>query len=159
MELFDYSGGVAFALIFFVVFVGIAILFLLTQYNTLKAIQPQNRAMSPGEVWLQLIPLFNLVWQFIVVQRISESVSRELSSNTFSFEETEPVQLYQQGNRPAYQIGMVMCVLNILGLVPLIGILARLGGLVRWIIYWVQLSGCKNQILSKNYSVSPPSAP
>jgi hypothetical protein len=159
MELLDYSGGVMLVLIFFIVFVAVAILFLLTQYNTLKAIQPQNRAMSPGEVWLQLIPLFNLVWQFIVVQRISESISRELSSSTFSFEESQPIQIYQQGNRPTYQIGMATCVLNVLGLVPLLGALARLAGVICWIIYWVQLSSYKNQIISKNYSVTPPSAP
>lgn len=149
--------GIAFVLVFLLVFLAIAILFLLTQYNILKAIQPQNRAMSPGEVWLQLIPLFNLVWQFIVVQRISESISREFSSNTFSFEENHPISLYQQGNRPTYQIGMAMCILNVLGLVPLLGSLARLAGVICWIIYWVQLSGYKNQIISKNYSIAPPS--
>jgi hypothetical protein len=159
MELLDYSGGVALVLIFLGVFLTIAILFLLTQYNTLKAIQPQNRTMSPGEVWLQLIPLFNLVWQFIVVQRISESISRELSSNTFSFEENQPIQLYQQGNKPTYQMGMAMCVLNVLALVPLLGALARLAGVICWIIYWVQLSNYKNQVISRNYSVTPPSTP
>jgi hypothetical protein len=157
MEVLGFSGGVAFVLIFFVVFVGIALVFLLTQYNTLKAIQPQNRAMSPGEVWLQLIPLFNLVWQFIVVQRIAESISRELSSNVFSFEERQPLQLYQQGSRPTYQIGMAMCVLNVFGFIPLLGSLARIAGLICWIIYWVQLSSYKNQILSKNCPVTPPS--
>lgn len=156
MELLDYSGGIMIVLIFFVVFVAVAILFLLTQYNTLKAIQPQNRTMSPGEVWLQLIPLFNLVWQFIVVQRISESINRQLSSRAFSFEENQPVPLYQQGNRPTYQIGMAMCILNVLGWVPLLGTLARIAGLICWIAYWVQLSNYKNHILSKNYSVSQP---
>jgi len=159
MELLDFGAGIVFVLVFLIVFLAIAILFLLTQYNTLKAIQPQNRAMSPGEVWLQLIPLFNLVWQFIVVQRISESISRELSSNTFSFEESQPIQLYQQGNRPTSPIGMTMCVLNVLGLVPLLGALARPAGIICWIIYWVQLSGYKNQILSKNYSIAPSSTP
>jgi Na+-transporting NADH:ubiquinone oxidoreductase subunit NqrC len=157
MEVLGYSSSVALVLIFFVVLVVIAILFLLTQYYTLKAIQPQNRNMSPGEVWLQLIPLFNLVWQFIVVQRIAESISRELSSNTFSFEEKQPVQLYQQGSRPTYQIGMAMCVLNIFGFIPLLGSLARIAGLICWIIYWVQLSSYKSQIISKNYSVTPQS--
>lgn len=137
----------------------VVIFFLLTQQNTLRAIQPQNRTMSPGEVWLQLIPLFNIVWQFIVVSRISESISRELSSNTFSFEETQPIQLYEQGNRPTYQIGMAMCILNLCGLIPLIGSLASFAGLICFIIYWVQLSGYKNQVIAKTYSVSPPSAP
>ena len=37
-----------------------AILFLVAQHGTLKAISPANREMSPGEVWFQLIPVFNL---------------------------------------------------------------------------------------------------
>ena len=64
------------------------ILFLLHQQNTLKNVQAHNRTMAPGQVWLQLIPLFGMVWQFIVVTRISESIKRELDSNTFTFEAT-----------------------------------------------------------------------
>jgi hypothetical protein len=159
MELLDYPVGAMSVLIFFIVFVAVAILFLLTQYNTLKAIQPQNRTIAPGQVWLQLIPLFNLVWQFIVVHRISESIDRERSSNNFSFEESHPIQWHPQGNRPTYQIGMAMCILNVLGWAPLLGTLARIAGLICWIVYWVQLSNNKNQIISKNYSVNAPSAP
>ncbi|SRR5215203_1959020 len=67
-----------------------AIFFLLTQQNTLKAIQPHNRAMSPGQVWLQLIPIFGMIWQFFVVSKISDSLRRELAARntTFSFEES-----------------------------------------------------------------------
>jgi len=56
--------------------IGVVMYFLITQQNTLKAIQQQNRLMRPGEVWLQLIPLFGIVWQFIVVTRISDSIRR-----------------------------------------------------------------------------------
>jgi hypothetical protein len=153
-----FELGINEIIIFFVVGVVliVAIFFLVTQQNVLKAIQPQNRTMSPGEVWLQLIPLFNFVWQFIVVSRISESISRELSSNTFSFEETQPTQLYHKGNRPTYQIGMAMCILNLCAVIPVLATPASFACLICFIIYWVQLASFKNQIISKNYSVTPP---
>jgi len=56
-----------------------AILFLVPQQRILQVIGPENREMSPGPVWLQLIPFFCLVWQFFVVVRISHSVSKELA--------------------------------------------------------------------------------
>ena len=48
------------------VFVVIAVLFLLTQQNTLKAVRRENRLMQPGMVWLQLIPLFGQIWQLLL---------------------------------------------------------------------------------------------
>ena len=53
-----------------------AILFFLAQQRILQVISPENREMSPGSVWLQFIPLFGMVWQFIVVARIARSVSK-----------------------------------------------------------------------------------
>ena len=34
-----------------------------------------------------------------------------------------------------------MCILAATGLIPLIGILTGLAGLVCWIVYWVKISG------------------
>ena len=48
-------------IILLLVFVVIAVLFLLTQQNTLKAVKPENRLMQPGLVWLQLIPLLGQI--------------------------------------------------------------------------------------------------
>ena len=42
-------------------------------YISLQAVPPEHRKMPPGQVWLLLIPLFNLVWNFFVFQRIPES--------------------------------------------------------------------------------------
>ena len=36
--------------------------------------------MRPGQVWLQLIPLFGQVWQFVVVTRIAGSIQKEIIS-------------------------------------------------------------------------------
>lgn len=130
------------------------IFFLLSQQNTLKAIQPQNRTMQPGEVWLQLIPIFGIVWQFIVVSRIADSIQREnLSESAFSFEQQKnPYPQYQYGPKPTYSIGIAYCVLFTVSIIPYIGVLTSLAGLVCWIIYWVQLSEQKNKIQMKLYS-------
>jgi hypothetical protein len=129
------------------------IFFLITQQNTLKLIQPQNRMMQPGEVWLQLIPLFNLVWHFVVVTKISESIRRELASeNTFSFEQqSNPYANNSYGQtKPTYGIGIAYCILYCCSI--LIGALTGIACLICWIIYWVQLADYKNKIQAKIYS-------
>jgi len=63
----------------FVLFLVPMIFFLLAQQNILRAVSAHNRKMQPGEVWLQLIPLFGLVWKFIVVTRISQSIRSEIN--------------------------------------------------------------------------------
>jgi hypothetical protein len=155
MELFGV--GAVLSIVFFLlgIFLIPFIFFLITQQNTLKAIQPQNRTMSPGEVWLQLIPLFHIVWRFIVVKRIAESIRNELSSgNAFSFEESN-YSPYLNDEKPTQQIGMAYCILGAVSYIPILGSLAGLAELVCWIIYWVKLSEYKNQIESKKYAFYP----
>ncbi|MGZ5189950.1 MAG: hypothetical protein ACXWCZ_02960 [Flavisolibacter sp.] len=131
-----------------------AIFYLLTQQNTLKSIRPENRFMSPGEVWLQLIPLFGIVWQFIVVTRIAKSIKKELASgDQFSFDSNTDGYIDLESDRPTYQIGIAMCILLVASIIPVLGILFSIAGLVCWIIYWVKLSQYKNQIEQKNYTV------
>lgn len=71
------------------------IFFLLTLQNTLKAVQPGNRYMPPANVWLMLIPVFNIIWQFIVVARVSDSIRAELAARGTP-----------AGDRPTYSIGL-----------------------------------------------------
>ena len=53
------------------------IFYLITLQKALEAISVQNRQMPPGQVWLSLIPLFNFVWMFFVVNKIAESFQLE----------------------------------------------------------------------------------
>lgn len=130
------------------------IFFLITQQATLNNIQVQNRAMSPGEVWLQLIPLFGLVWQFIVVSRIADSISRELASeNSFSFEQSQGNYSSSGNEKPTYNIGIAYCVLLCCSVIPYLGVLAAPAGLICWIIYWVRLSKYKNKLQMKRNDV------
>ncbi|GAA4331069.1 DUF4328 domain-containing protein [Flaviaesturariibacter amylovorans] len=126
------------------------IFFCITQQNTLKAVRPQNRMMPPGQVWLQLIPVFNLVWAFIVVNKIADSLARDLNSQEFSFDApqgTGPAG----GEKPTYSIGMAYCICAVCSIIPVLGTFIGLGALVCWIIYWVKLAEYKNMLLSRQY--------
>src|SRR5436309_7855928 len=84
-----------------------AILFFLTQQKTLQVISADNREMSPGSIWLQLIPVFGMVWQFIVVTRIAHSVSKEMASRIGnSILDDSEVQLKAADESPTYTIGI-----------------------------------------------------
>jgi hypothetical protein len=118
------------------------IFYLLTLQNTLLKVSPSNRKMVPGQVWLTLIPLFGMVWQFIVVTRMADSLQAEFRERGITVPE----------EKPGYSLGIAYCVLYCCSIIPILGGLASLGGLVVWIIYWVKINEYKNLIGSRNDS-------
>jgi hypothetical protein len=146
-DIFLVIMGVAFLLGILAVY----IFFLVAQQNTLKAIQFENRFMRPGEVWLQLIPLFGLVWQFIVVNRISDSIRREFQSwqndSILGISEGEAITILN--SRPTYDIGIAYCILSCCGCVPLLGYVTAIASLICMIIYWTRLIEFKRKIESR----------
>ncbi len=151
-------------IVFFLGYLVTLIFFLIAQQNTLKAIKPHNRKMQPGEVWLQLIPLFNLIWQFIVVGKIADSIRNEINDrNLNSFLGiADPVFANDLTRRPTYDMGLTFCILSLCGCIPLLGGIASIAGLVCWIIYWTQIVAYKNKFLNNplsNQDFSPLSGP
>jgi hypothetical protein len=149
----QYTAGFYIGMaIFAVIAISVAILFLLNQHNTLKAIQPENRLISPGQVWLQLIPIFNLVWRFIVVTRVSDSIKREFESwqndSILGLPDAQAAQLLNE--RPTYNIGIAYCVLACCTMIPILGAFAAIAYLVCWIIYWVRLAEYRRMIERKS---------
>jgi len=106
-------------------------------------VKKKNRIIEPGQVWLNLIPLFNIVWQFIMINRIADSLKAEFTERNISIKE----------DRPGAQIGVAYCILNLCGVIPVLGGLASLAGLVCWIVYWVKISNYKNQLGEVNEDV------
>lgn len=146
-------------LLFLALFFVPAVLFLLTQQRTIRLIQPHNRRIEPGEVFLQLVPLFGMVWQFFVVIRLSDSIRKELGETTFSFEGTPVVHSAKEA-RPTFRIGIIYCTLFSCYILPFIGRYLFLGGMICWVIYWVQLYRYKKKLEEKHYLLnSPPSRP
>jgi len=109
------------------------IFYLITMQNTFNEISPENRKMEAGLVWLTLIPLFGLVWQFIIVNRMADSLKLEFAKR--NIKEVE--------DRPGISLGLTFCILFACSIIPLLGFLTGIAGLVCWIIYWVKINGFK----------------
>jgi hypothetical protein len=123
----------------------IAVLFILTLRKALERCAPQNRTTSPDSAWLLLIPLFNMVWGFILYPRISESLEREFRQRNLPIEP-----------QPAKSLGLALAILQVCCIIPLVGILAGLGALICFIMYWVKISGYSNRLGAGTvYSAQP----
>ena len=116
------------------------ILYLLTLQRTLNEVSTENRKMPPSTVWLLLIPLFNIVWNFIVVDKLADSLKAEFSKrNVNNIEE-----------RPGYTIGLVYSILICCCFIPILNIFAGLGAIVCWILYWVKIANFKTLLKQNN---------
>lgn len=113
------------------------VFYLLTLQRTLKEISPENRKMPPEQVWLSLIPLFGIIWQYVIVARLSDSLALELTKRN----------VYAEERRPAYNIGIAYCILISAVIIPYINILALLGGLVCWVLYWLKVNDYRMLLL------------
>ncbi len=131
------SGGEWITIMIFFIVIGIipGIFYILTLQNTLKVISESNRKMPPANVWLLLIPLFGIVWHFIVVSNIAQSIEAEYQSRNI-----------QTTMKPTYGIGLAVSILNCISIIPIVNFVSGFAALVCWIIYWVQVSGHKERI-------------
>jgi len=120
-----------FAGMLFVFILLLYIFFLVSLSSALDKCSRTSRTMEPGLVWLMLIPLFNLVWQFFVVLALAKSLGNEFRARGITHIEPEPGQA----------IGIGMCVAACCGIVPLLNLLALPVHLVLLILYWVKISG------------------
>jgi hypothetical protein len=106
------------------------IFFLLTLQKALMRVAPERRTMNPPMVWLDLIPLFGIVWNFIMVTALSKSLGAELTARNIPHE-----------NEPGKTFGLVWASLSAACLVPGLGFLLFIPVFVLWIIYWVKIAG------------------
>ncbi len=107
-----------------------AIFYLLTLQKALNRCAPESRAMSPGLVWLMFIPLFNMVWHFIIVSNISKSLHSEFVKRNL-----------QEDPNPGQGIGLAMCILQVVSIIPIVGFFTGIACFICWIIYWVKIAG------------------
>ncbi len=107
-----------------------------TLYKVLSRVPPEYPQMSPGQVFLCLIPLFNIVWLFFVVSRVSGSLE------TYFSNESE----YDYGDC-GKSLGLAWAILTVCSIVPLLGMLAALAGVVCMIVYLVKVNGLSHDIV------------
>jgi len=110
------------------------IFFLITLQNTLKAVEPQNRSMKPGNVWLILIPVFGFVWSIVMVNAIANSCKTQLEQYGVFYEQ-----------KPTYSIGMGWVTCSILSMV--INLFSFVA-IVMLIVYWIKVNDVRKQLLA-----------
>jgi hypothetical protein len=130
------SELIVLALILAIIIILPVIFYLITLQNTFLAISEENRKMQPGLVWLTLIPLFGIVWEFVIVNRMADSLKAEFVKREIKVEE----------DRPGFNMGLAFLILSCCSIIPVLGAFAGIGAVVCWIIYWVQISTYKAKL-------------
>lgn len=123
----------------------VGILFLLTISRTLRLVDYNNRLVQPDQVWLLLIPLFNLYWIFVLTRNVSYSIRNQFRDRGVA---VPP--------KPTYALGLTFSIASLLStfsswsfLVEIPQLVSSVLGLVAtvaWIAYWVSLSDYKRQL-------------
>jgi hypothetical protein len=101
--------------------------------RALSHCRPRKRTMEPGQAWLNLIPVFHLVWQFITVNRVAESLRKEFRSRGIP----------RRDDNFGAGLGIPMCIMRIITCTWPISI-------VCFIVYCVQLSGYSTRLAAQD---------
>jgi hypothetical protein len=121
------AGALACYGVFFLILLAVYLFVVYLLYTCYQRIPAQYRLMEPGQVWLMLIPLFHIVWQFFVVIRLSRSFQQYFAAKG----RTDVGDCGES-------IGLWGMIFNLIGCAPV--------GFILWIIYLVKVTGLKNQI-------------
>lgn len=126
-------------LISIIVSVFVSVFYLKNLQDTLMEVSAKNRKVEPGNVWLMYIPLFNLVYPFILYPKISDSLRAEF------IEKGQP-----QSGDYYRTVGTILPVLTLVGLIPIpyFGLLALALNLILWILYWSKMAEYKIRLRS-----------
>jgi len=134
-ELVTTGVGLLVALAVVAVVLVVLILYLLTLQKALNRCSPESRAMSPGLVWLMLIPCFYLIWHFFVVINMAKSLGAEFKKRAIAADE-----------KPGQTLGLIMCICNVLSCIPFVGCVALPAFVICFIMYWVKVAGWSKQL-------------
>jgi hypothetical protein len=125
----DLDGFACLALVVgFILWIGL----LATITRILSRISPENRRMEPGEVWVNLVPVVNLVWPIVTVERVGESIRAELAARN------------RVKKKDAFGKTSGLIALVLVGVVFLFipaGVVTLPFAFLYGVVYWVQLNG------------------
>jgi hypothetical protein len=107
-------------------------------YDALNAVPSEHRkGITPNQVWLLLIPIFNLVWSFIVFQRLSESFQSYFETNG----RPQPGD-YCRG------LGLAFSIMFVITHVPCLGCFTFLPTLIILVLTLIKISSYKSLIVN-----------
>jgi hypothetical protein len=113
--------------------ISLVICFLL--YSVQKRVPAEHREIEPGLVWLLLIPLFNIIWNFFVFLRIPESYQ-----NYFRAQGRVDTGDCGRG------VGLALAICGVCSMVPCVNYIAGPAYLVLLIIFLVKAWDLRSRI-------------
>jgi hypothetical protein len=116
-------------LVLLLIGVVVAAFFLLTLHRAFSEVRPENRQMKPALVWLNLVPVVNLVWIFFTVIKLADSLTEEGAARSANVGD---------GGK---SMGLLFAGLAVASLVPVVGFALGLVALMMLIIYWARIAG------------------
>lgn len=125
LELVDYVW-----VFFLVCGIPILIIWLVIMNRAIDQVSHDLRRIEPNAVWLCLIPGFNLVWQFVVTNAVSEGIAKEMFARN----------MYPDEEKPAFGYGLSACILICCCIIPYVGVLVAVLGLVLMVVHAVKIS-------------------
>lgn len=137
-----YGGMILIVLVALAIGLTIAILYLLTLQNTLKEVSPGNRLIPDSNVWLMLIPLFNIFYAFYLYPKLCDSIKNEFEARNIT----------ERGDY-GKTLGLVMATLGIISVIPQIPEILSLANLVIFIVFWVKIHGYKTKLINAPKSI------
>ena len=107
--------------------------------------------MDPGQVWFNLLPVFNLLWLIVTVERVGESIRNELVARG----------RHRRAESYGKTVGITWLVLLELGLFANLvarpaGIILWAFALIYWVVYWGQISAYSRRLRDENAAYMPP---
>ena len=130
---------------------GISIVICLMLYKAQEAVPVEHRRIEPGMIWLSLIPLFNLFWNFKVFTKVPESYQSYFNS----------VGRTDVGDC-GRQLGLWYAICAACAIIPCLGMfagIASLGLLIMFLVKIYQLKGQLNQLGTGGFPLTPGSMP
>ena len=113
-----------------------------------KVIPAGLRKMEPGQVWLMMIPLFNLYWVFPVFLGLSESYQAAFAARGRT----------DLGDC-SRQVALWYCISMACSIVPCLNYIAGPAALVLLIIYLIKASEYKKLLLTNPSAIAAPGSP
>ena len=133
-------GGMLIVFCFAALFgLAIAVLLLYLVYSCFARIPARHRQMEPWQVWLLLIPVFNIIWNFFVYPKLATSYQSY-------FAEQGRTDVGDCGEKIGLAYAICAAVGTVGGWVPCVGPILGLAALVLWIVVLVKALTLKGQI-------------
>ncbi len=133
VEFLTEGGGCLVPLVLFIAFIAL----LASMVRAITLVETENRTIEPAQVWLCIIPVINLIWLPVVVDRVGDSIKNELLARGIAKKK-------EGYAKSAGFIGLFLIWVSLL--FPYIGALFFVFALIYAVVYWVLINGYSRRL-------------